>query len=343
MPQELCVDLGPLKLENPFIAASGTFGFGEEYASLPEYCFSQESAASSPDVAGSGGQSHGDGAAWPDSAPQAPLSLCELGALVVKGLTLQPRRGNPPPRLVETPAGMLNAIGLQNPGLDHFLSVELPRLNEAGAPVIVNISGDTEEDYAAMASRLSTANGVLAVELNVSCPNVEKGGVLFGTAPSILASLVEKVRPVCPLPLIVKLTPNVTDIAELAAAAESSGADALSLVNTFRGMVIDVAARRPLLGNVTGGLSGPAIRPLAVRMVYEVYTAVKIPLIGMGGVTSLEDALQFFMAGASAVAIGTANFLDPLIIPRLTGELQNYLKREGLRSPREIVGVAHHY
>ena len=317
MRQELHTELGPLKLKNPFIAASGTFGFGEEYASLTEYYHPQEAATVSP------------------------LRLNELGALVVKGLTLLPRRGNPPPRLAETPAGLLNAIGLQNPGLDYFLSMELPRLNEAGAPVIANISGDTEEDYAAMASRLSAVPGILAVELNVSCPNVEKGGVLFGTSPRTLASLVEKVRPVCPLPLIVKLTPNVTDITELAIAAERSGADILSLVNTFRGMVIDVAARRPLLGNVTGGLSGPAIRPLAVRMVYDVYAAVKIPLIGMGGVTSLEDALQFFMAGASAVAVGTANFLDPLTIPRLTADLQNFLNRENLRTPREIIGAAH--
>ncbi len=301
---DLRVKLGPLELQTPFMAASGTFGFGEEYASL--------------------------------------LDLQKLGALVVKGLTLRPRKGNPPPRIVETPAGMLNAIGLQNPGLDVFLSRELPRLKKSGTAVIVNIAGDTEEEYVTLARELSRAgNGVLALELNVSCPNVKKGGILFGTSPSILASLVEKVRPVCTLPLIVKLTPNVTDITEAARAAESSGADILSLVNTFLGMVIDVASRRPFLANETGGLSGPAIRPLAVRMVYDVYAAVKIPLIGMGGILTLEDSLQFFMAGAAAVAIGSANFPDPLTIPRLTGELNKYMKKEGIDSLEEIIGAAH--
>lgn len=300
----LKVKLGPLELKTPFMAASGTFGFGEEYAAL--------------------------------------VDLQDFGAVVVKGLTLKPRQGNPPPRIVETPAGMLNAIGLQNPGLEIFLSRELPRLQKSKVKVIVNIAGDTEEEYVTLARELSQAgDGLLALELNVSCPNVKKGGILFGTSPSVLASLVEKVRPVCSLPLIVKLTPNVADITETARAAESSGADVLSLVNTFRGMVIDIASRRPFLGNGTGGLSGPAIRPLAVRMVYDVYASVKIPLIGMGGICTLEDSLQFFMAGASAVAVGSANFSDPLTIPRLTADLRNYLEKEGFRSPEEIVGAAH--
>lgn len=300
----LKVKLGPLELKTPFMAASGTFGFGEEYAAL--------------------------------------VDLQDFGAVVVKGLTLKPRQGNPPPRIVETPAGMLNAIGLQNPGLEIFLSRELPRLQKSKVKVIVNIAGDTEEEYVTLARELSRAgDGLLALELNVSCPNVKKGGILFGTSPSVLASLVEKVRPVCSLPLIVKLTPNVADITETARAAESSGADVLSLVNTFRGMVIDIASRRPFLGNGTGGLSGPAIRPLAVRMVYDVYASVKIPLIGMGGICTLEDSLQFFMAGASAVAVGSANFSDPLTIPRLTADLRNYLEKEGFRSPEEIVGAAH--
>lgn len=300
----LKVKLGPLELRTPFMAASGTFGFGEEYAAL--------------------------------------VDLQDFGAVVVKGLTLKPRQGNAPPRIVETPAGMLNAIGLQNPGLEIFLSRELPRLQKSKVKVIVNIAGDTEEDYVTLARELSQAgDGLLALELNVSCPNVKKGGILFGTSPSVLASLVEKVRPVCSLPLIVKLTPNVTDITETARAAESSGADVLSLVNTFRGMVIDIASRRPFLGNGTGGLSGPAIRPLAVRMVYDVYASVKIPLIGMGGICTLEDSLQFFMAGASAVAVGSATFSDPLTIPRLTADLRNYLEKQGLRSPEEIVGAAH--
>lgn len=300
----LKVKLGPLELRTPFMAASGTFGFGEEYAAL--------------------------------------VDLQDFGAVVVKGLTLEPRQGNAPPRIVETPAGMLNAIGLQNPGLEIFLSRELPRLQKSKVKVIVNIAGDTEEDYVTIARELSRAgDGLLALELNVSCPNVKKGGILFGTSPSVLASLVEKVRPVCSLPLIVKLTPNVTDITETARAAEGSGADVLSLVNTFRGMVIDIASRRPFLGNGTGGLSGPAIRPLAVRMVYDVYASVKIPLIGMGGICTLEDSLQFFMAGASAVAVGSATFSDPLTIPRLTADLRNYLEKQGLRSPEEIVGAAH--
>ncbi len=301
---ELGVRLGPLALKTPFLAASGTFAFGEEFASL--------------------------------------LDLGDLGAIVVKGLTLRPRQGNPPPRIAETPAGMLNAIGLQNPGLEAFLDRELPRLQKHGAKVIVNIAGDTEEDYVILARELSGAGeSLLAVELNVSCPNVQKGGIFFGTSPAILASLVERVRPVCSLPLIVKLTPNVTDIAELARAAEGGGADILSLVNTFQGMVIDIFSRRPLLGNGTGGLSGPAIRPLAVRMVYDVFASVQIPLIGMGGIAALEDCLQFFMAGAVAVAVGSANFSDPLTIPRLTGELEDYLEKEGLGSPMEITGAAH--
>lgn len=294
--------LGPLKLKNPVLAASGTFAFGEEYSSL--------------------------------------LELEKLGALVVKGLTIKPRQGNPAPRIVETPAGMLNAIGLQNPGLEVFLSKELPRLKYYQVAVIVNIAGDTEEDYVTLARELSGVEGILALELNLSCPNVKKGGILFGTSVQTIDRLVRKVRQACNLPLIVKLSPNVTDIAELARAAENSGADILSLVNTLRGMVIDVTARRPFLGNITGGLSGPAIRPVAVRMVYEVCRAVKIPVIGMGGIVSAEDALQFFMAGARAVAVGTANFIDPYTIPRLISGLHAYLESENLSSMEEIIGAA---
>jgi dihydroorotate dehydrogenase (NAD+) catalytic subunit len=296
-------NLGPLKLKNPVLTASGTFGFGEEYSSL--------------------------------------LELEKLGALVVKGLTLKPRQGNPAPRIVETPAGMLNAIGLQNPGLEFFLSKELPRLKNYQVSVIVNVAGDTENDYVTLARELSGEEGILALELNLSCPNVKKGGILFGTSAQTIDRLVRKVRQACNLPLIVKLSPNVTDIAELARAAENSGADILSLVNTLRGMVIDITTRRPFLGNITGGLSGPAIRPVAVRMVYEVYRAVNIPIIGMGGIVSVEDALQFFMAGASAVAVGTANFIDPYTIPRLISGLHSYLESENLSSMEEIIGLAH--
>ncbi|MGI5875656.1 MAG: dihydroorotate dehydrogenase [Dethiobacteria bacterium] len=297
------VQLGPLRLRNPVLTASGTFGFGEEYAAL--------------------------------------LKLDEIGALVVNGLTLKARQGNPPPRIIETPAGMLNAIGLQNSGLDHFLLRDMPRLIKANVTVIVNIAGDTEEEYVTLARELSSAPGIKALELNVSCPNIKKGGLQFGCSTASLSNLVTKVRQNTPLPLIVKLSPNVTDIVEIASAAEKSGADILSLINTFKGMVIDIKNKRPFLGNITGGLSGPAIRPLAVRMVYEVYRAVNIPIIGMGGIVNLEDALQFFMAGAKAIAIGTANFVEPRTIPLLLAALKSYMAEEGLSSIEEITGAAH--
>lgn len=301
---DLEVKLGPLILKNPVLAAAGTFGFGEEYA------------------------------------PFFPLE--KLGALVVNGLTLKPREGNLPPRIVETPAGMLNAIGLQNPGLEGFLERELPRLRAGRVAIIVNIAGENEEEYITLARELSAVPGILALEINLSCPNVKQGGLQFGTSAANISRLVAKLRRVTDLPLVVKLSPNVTDIAELARAAESGGADVLSLVNTLQGMVIDIAAKRPVLGNITGGLSGPAIRPVAVRMVYEVYRAVRLPLIGMGGIMQVHDALQFIMAGAAAVAVGTANFVEPCTIPRLIDDLQSYLNTEGLSSPREIVGAAHH-
>ena len=299
------VSLGALKLKNPVLAASGTFGFGEEYSQL--------------------------------------FVLKELGAIVVNGLTLEPRPGNPAPRVIETPAGMLNAIGLQNPGLEVFLTKELPRLKKSRAAVIVNIAGDNEEDYVGLARELSKEKGISALELNLSCPNVKRGGILFGTSTDVVERLVKKVRRICKLPLIVKLSPNVTDIAGLARAAENAGADILSLINTIKGMVIDTTEQRPFLGNITGGLSGPAIRPVAVRMVYEVYQAVKIPIIGMGGIINPEDALQFFMAGAAAVAVGTANFVDPLAIPRLISGLHSYLQSRNISGIEKIVGVAHSF
>ncbi len=301
--QKLQVELGSLVLKNPFMAASGTFGFGEEYADI--------------------------------------MNLQALGALVVKGLTLKPQKGNKPPRVAETPAGMLNAIGLQNPGLDSFLARELPRLKQQQIPVIVNINGAEESDFVTLARELQEVPGILALELNVSCPNVKEGGMAFGTSPAVLSSLVEKVKRVCGMPLIVKLSPNVTDIGEIARAAERSGADILSLINTIKGMVIDTHTARPLLGNLTGGLSGPAIRPVAVRMVYEVFQATGLPLIGMGGVMSLQDALEFFMAGASAVAVGAGNFVVPDIIPRLIADLQSYLEKKGMSSPAVLTGLAH--
>ena len=285
------------------MAASGTFGFGEEYAQV--------------------------------------VDLNMLGALVVKGLTRKPKKGNLPPRVVETPAGMLNAIGLHNPGLDLFLSRELPRLNRQNVPVIVNINGETEEDFVILARELSAAPGIIALELNVSCPNVKIGGMAFGTSVPVLSRLVEQVKGACRVPLIVKLSPNVTDIAEMAKAAEKSGADILSLINTLKGMVIDTGTGKPLLGNITGGLSGPAVRPVAVRMVYDVFQATPLPLIGMGGIMSLNDTLEFLMAGATAVGVGTGNFVIPDIIPRLVSELKEYLERKQLGSPTALVGLAH--
>jgi len=299
---DLKVRLGPLELRTPVVAASGTVGFGDEYSHL--------------------------------------FDVNCLGALVVKGLTLNPRAGNVPPRIAETPAGLLNSIGLENPGLDTFLSRELPKLRGQGVPVIVNIAGEKEEDYIVLAEELSKAEGIIALELNVSCPNVEKGGLSFGTSPDTLYELVWKVRETCRVPLIVKLSPNVTDIVELAQAAQKGGADALSLINTIKGMVIDIHSMRPLLGNISGGLSGPAIRPVAVRMVYEVFSRTKIPIIGMGGIMYLEDALQFILAGASAVAVGTGNFVDPYTIPQLVSSLKSFLEEKGYNSLEPLVGVA---
>ncbi|MEW5919962.1 MAG: dihydroorotate dehydrogenase [Bacillota bacterium] len=299
----LKIKLGPLELETPLLTASGTFGFGEEYATL--------------------------------------MYLEGLGGLVLKTLTIFPRPGNPPPRLVETPAGMLNAIGLQNPGLESFLAQELPRLQECGLPLIVSIAGDTPEEYVELAGALRRQPGVAALELNLSCPNVKKGGVLFSTDVALLEKLVSQVRLAWDGPLIAKLSPNVTTVAEPARAAAAGGAHIISAINTLRGMVIDVAARRPLLGNRCGGLSGPAVRPIAVNMVYDIYEATRLPIIGMGGIMNTDDALQFILAGAAAVAVGTANFVEPHTIPQIAAGLREYLEEAGLESLQELVGAAH--
>jgi len=299
----LKVKIGPLVLETPLLTASGTFAFGEEYAPL--------------------------------------MGMDGLGALVTKTITLLPRLGNPSPRLVETPAGMLNAIGLQNPGLKNFLRDELPRLRGWAVPLIVSIAGDTEEEYMTLAQALDGQTGIAALELNLSCPNVKKGGILFGTDAVLIESLVGRVRAAWSGPLIAKLTPNVTAIAELACAAARGGAQIVSAINTLRGMVIDIAARRPLLGNLAGGLSGPAIRPVAVKMVYDIYAATSLPVIGVGGIMNTDDALQFILAGAAAVAVGTANFVEPRTIPRIAVGLREYLEENGLHSPQELVGAAH--
>lgn len=298
---DLSVDAGGLRLANPFIAASGCFGYGVEYAGL--------------------------------------VDLSALGAVAVKGLFLRAREGHAPPRIVETPSGMLNAIGLQGIGVHRFVAEKLPELRARGAVVIVNICGSTIDEYAELARILSDADGVAAIEINISCPNIEEGGHTFGCSLAGVRDVVRAVRAASTLPIFPKLTPNVTDIAAIARTAEDAGADAVSLVNTFLAMAIDVETRRPRLSNVVGGLSGPAIRPIAVRMVYECHRAVRIPIIGMGGIASARDAVEFLIAGASAVQIGTANFEDPGIWPKLHTGVSDYLERHGHASVREIIGT----
>ncbi len=304
---DLSVDLAPrnpreLRLANPVIAASGCFGYGLEYAGV--------------------------------------VDVERLGAFVSKGITPRPRRGNPMPRIAETPAGMLNAIGLQNPGIRGFVK-KYPKL-WAGwrVPALVNISAEAVEDYAAMAAILDEQPGIAGIEVNVSCPNVAHGGYCFGWDASMSAEVTRAVRAATTLPVIVKLSPGAVDIVEVALAVEEAGADAVSLINTLVGMAIDVKSRRPILANATGGLSGPAIKPIAVRMVYQVAGAVSIPVIGMGGIMGLEDALEFFLAGASAVQVGTAVFTQPSVLIRLIDDLAVWLDREGVRSVAEVVGAA---
>lgn len=302
MSVDLSVNIAGLTLKNPVMPASGCFGFGREYS---EY-----------------------------------YSLDRLGAVVVKATTLHPRLGNPTPRVTEVTGGMLNAIGLANPGLDQVLEEELPWLVKQKVPIIVNVAGDTVEDYCIVVHQICQSGFAHAIELNVSCPNVERGGLAFGVDPQVLRRLVEAVRPCCTLPLIVKLSPNVSRVQDVAMAAAEGGADALSLINTLMGMRIDLRTRKPVLANRTGGLSGPAIKPVAVRMVYDVAKAVDLPLIGMGGISTGKDALEFIMAGASAVAVGTANFTDPRACPRIIRELRELMEAEGIRSLEEIRGCA---
>jgi dihydroorotate dehydrogenase (NAD+) catalytic subunit len=297
---DLTARLGPLVLPNPVIAASGCFGYGVEYVGL--------------------------------------VDLSALGAVAVKGLFLEEREGHSPPRIVETPSGMLNAIGLQGIGARRFIAEVMPRLRELGARVIVNICGTTVEEYAELARRLSDVDGVAALELNISCPNIEEGGITFGCSLTGTYEVVRAVRAATPLPIMPKLTPNVTDVAAFARAAEEAGADAVSLVNTFLAMAIDVETRRPRLSNIVGGLSGPAIRPIAVRMVYECARAVRIPVVGMGGIASAEDALEFMIAGAAAVQVGTASFVDPFIWGKLLDGLRNYMVRHRIERLADIVG-----
>lgn len=298
---DLSCKLGSLTLKNPLIAASGCFGYGTEYAEV--------------------------------------VDLSTLGAIAVKGLFLNEREGHPPPRIVETPSGMLNAIGLQGIGVHRFVQEKMPELRERGAVVLVNICGTTLEEYVELARILSDVEGVAALELNISCPNIKEGGITFGCSLTGTFDVVHAVRQVTRLPVIPKLTPNVTDVASFARAAEDGGADAVSLVNTFLAMVIDVETRRPKLSNIVGGLSGPAIRPIAVRMVYECHRAVKIPILGMGGIRSARDALEFMIAGASAVQVGTANFEDPFIWPKLLTGITEYMERHRLVRLADLVGT----
>ncbi|MDR1059928.1 MAG: dihydroorotate dehydrogenase, partial [Clostridiales bacterium] len=296
-------DICGMRLKNPVIAASGTFGFGEEYG---EY-----------------------------------VDLDRLGGISVKGLTLKARKGNPPPRLAETPAGLLNSVGLQNPGVEAFAQRELPRLlRHGGLAVIANVAGSSKEDYREMA-RILSETPVHAIELNVSCPNVKEGGISFGATKSGLAEIVSFVRPFCKKPLIVKLTPNVGvgGVGALARVAEREGADAVSLINTLLGMKIDIYAKRPVLRNNTGGLSGPAVMPVAVRMAWEAASSVGIPVIGMGGISSGADAVEFMLAGASAVMVGTASFADPAACIEVASGIEAYCRACGHRSAREIVGA----
>ena len=298
---DLSVTIGSLTLKNPLIAASGCFGYGVEYADL--------------------------------------VDLSSLGGVAVKGLFLTEREGHPAPRIVETPAGMLNAIGLQGIGVRRFVDEKLPELRARRATVVVNICGTTLEEYVEVSRILSDAEGVDAIELNISCPNIKEGGIQFGCSLTGTFDVVNAVRRVTRLPLIPKLTPNVTDVASFAHAAEDAGADAVSLVNTFLAMVLDVETRRPKISNVVGGLSGPAIRPIAVRMVYECRQAVRIPIIGMGGIAEARDALEFMIAGASAVQVGTANFVDPLIWSKLLDGIKDYMERHRISRISDLVGT----
>jgi len=298
---DLSVQLGGLRLQNPVLTASGTFGYGLEFSPF--------------------------------------LDLGELGGIVTKGLSPKPRLGNPPVRICETPAGMLNTIGLQNIGVDSFIAEKLPQLRSFDTAVVANVFGETIPEYVEVCSKLDEANGVHAIEVNVSCPNVDKGGIVFGTDPRALAEVTAACREATGLPLIVKLSPNVTDITEMARAAESGGADIISLVNTYVGMAIDVDRRRPVLAKIFGGLSGPAIRPLAVRLTWLVHQAVKLPLIGIGGIMDARDALEFILAGASAVQVGTANFVNPDASVRVARGIASYLSEQGIASVRDLIGA----
>ena len=299
----MTTNIGGLKMKNPLITASGTCGYGREMSEL--------------------------------------FDLSLLGGIAVKGTTLEPRLGNPPPRIAETPSGMLNSVGLQNPGIEAVLTKELPFLSQFDTAVILNIAGHSIEEYGLIAERLDSAANLAAVEINISCPNVKAGGMSFGVDPKVAAQVVSLVKSKTKLPVIAKLTPNVTDITEIAKACEAAGADILALINTVLSMIIDIETRRPLLANGFGGLSGPAIKPLAVRMVWQTAQAVSIPIIGMGGISTAEDAVEFLLAGASAFQIGSINFHNPCAAPQIISELDRWCDDHGVKNIAELIGAAH--
>jgi dihydroorotate dehydrogenase (NAD+) catalytic subunit len=298
---QLNTKIGSLELKNPVMTASGTFGYGTEYADF--------------------------------------MDISRLGAIIVKGTTLNPRQGNPYPRMAETPSGMLNAVGLQNKGVDYFVDHIYPEVRKINTNIIVNVSGSCIDDYVQTASIINTLDDIPAIELNISCPNVKQGGMAFGVKPESAAQVVAAVRKAYDKTLIVKLSPNVTDITEIARAVEGAGADSVSLINTMLGMAIDAEKRKPILSTITGGMSGPAVKPVALRMVWQTAKAVKIPVIGLGGICSATDAVEFLLAGASAVQIGTANFIDPSISEKVIDGIEEYLNRHGFTSVQEIIGA----
>ncbi len=298
---DLSVNIGQLSLSNPVMTASGTFGYGKEFADF--------------------------------------IDLSRLGGIIVKGTTLHHREGNPYPRMAETPSGMLNAVGLQNKGVDYFIEHIYPEIKDIQSRMIVNVSGSAVEDYVATAEKINELEQIPAIELNISCPNVKQGGMAFGVSAKGCSEVVKAVREVYKKTLIVKLSPNVTDITEIARAAEASGADSVSLINTLLGMAIDAEKRRPLLSTVTGGMSGAAVKPIALRMVWQTAKAVKIPVVGLGGIMNWKDAVEFLLAGATAIEIGTANFIDPTVTVKVVEGINDYLDRHGFKSVNEIIGA----
>ncbi|MBP7780850.1 MAG: dihydroorotate dehydrogenase [Paludibacteraceae bacterium] len=298
---DLTTHIGKLTMKNPVMTASGTFGYGKEYADF--------------------------------------VDLSQIGGIIVKGTTLNKREGNPYPRLAETPSGMLNAVGLQNKGVDYFVQHIYPEIKDIDSQMVVNVSGASVEDYCTTAERIDTLDRIPAIELNISCPNVKQGGMTFGTSCASVENVVGAVRKVYHKTLIVKLTPNVTDIAEIAKAAEAAGADSVSLINTVMGMAIDAERRKPLLSTITGGLSGACVKPIALRMVWQVAKAVQIPIVGLGGIMNATDAVEFLLAGATAVEIGTANFIDPAITVKVVNGINDYLERHYYKNAKDIIGA----